>query len=246
MKRNLLVLVMTVIVCAVGAQWLRREPVGEDKRWTALRLDMVDGLERLWNTRGHQVELLPAEGGVQARVQPVLPQGTSQRQAQWNYPFLRFLARRHQEPVLRGLSLVGLPEAAQLENIPRPYATGGSIEAHLEMRRRRSQAWLDETVGKGNGLALLDGEVVEVPQPVVPGSQSHYVMPRDRFAKRAPIQGEQARVPIVRPEYSIVLVVVLNGRVEGAEKKMSQLAQLEAMLGLSLEGRDSRRVVVLP
>ena len=243
MRRNLLVLVVVVLVCAVGAQWLR--PAGQDKQWTALRLDMVDGLERLWNTRGHQVELLPSEGGVQASVQVVLPENTSPRQQQWNYPFLRYVAERDREPVLRGLTLLGLPEIRLEETSPQPYATGGSVEARLELMRRRAQGWLDNTVGKGNGLALIDGEVRQVSQPNTPGGDNHYVMPRERFAKRAP-QGEQARVPIVRPEYTTLLVLVINGRAEGAEARMSALPQLEAMMGLDLGRRDSRRVVVLP
>ncbi|MBN9414206.1 MAG: hypothetical protein J0I12_02150 [Candidatus Eremiobacteraeota bacterium] len=247
MKKNLLVLVLVVVVCAVGAQWLRQGGQGQDPQWTALRLDMIDGLERLWNTRGHQVELLPSEGGVQASVQVVLPENTSPRQQQWNYPFLRYVSERHREPMLRGLTLVGLPETRVQESSPQPYATGGSIEARVELMRRRAQGWLDNTVGEGNGLALLDGEVKEVPQPIVPGGENRYVMPRDRLEKRVRIpQGEQARGPIVRTEYSLVLVLVINGRAEGAEAKMTALPQLEAMMGLDLGRRDSRRVVVLP
>jgi hypothetical protein len=251
LKKNLLVLVAVLITCALGAQLLRKSPAGEDPQWSALRLDMIDGLERLWNTRGHQVELLPAEGGVNASVQVVIPAGTSERQQQWNQPFLHFVAQRHGTPLLKGLSLPGLsaeatPSAsASMDNsIRRPYAGGASVDRHLILVRRQAQSWLDSNLGKGNGLALVDGEMHNVPQFDPHARERHYLMPRDRASKRGPSHAEVA--PIMLPEYTTVLVVVLNGRAEGAEAKLSRLPELEQALRLDLSGRDSRRLVVLP
>lgn len=253
MKRNLLALALVAIVCALAAQFLRQG--GQSKQWTALRLDMVAALERLWNTRGHEVELLPDGPGVKAAVRVALPQGCTPRQQQWNYPFLRYVAQRNAAPVLHGLTLSSslgpLPETqpdgeAQAAR-PRPYSGAGSVETHLELVRRQAQAWLEATVGTGNGLALVDGDSRQISRPFAPGSQNHYIRPR--------VEGESSRArrvegappqQIMQMEYSLVLVLVINGRAPGAEAKLSRLPELEQSLQLKLDGRDSRRVVVLP
>ncbi len=255
LKKNLLVLALVAIVCALGAQFLRGG--GQSKDWTALRVDMVDALERFWNTRGHQVELLPNEKGVNASAMVVLPQGCSPRQQQWNYPLLRYVAQRNATPVLHSLSLTTslgpLPEtASQAETqgaVPQqPYASGGSIDTHLELVRRQAQAWLDSVVGSGNALALVDGDSRQVSLPQAPGSQNHYMRARDRSesARARRSTNEVAPQPIMLNEYTTVLVLVINGRAEGAEAKLSRLPELEQSLQLKLDGRDSRRVVVLP
>lgn len=255
MKRNLLALVMVAIVCALAAQFLRQG--GQNKDWTALRVDMVDALERFWNTRGHQVELLPHDKGVNVSAQVVLPQDCNARQQQWNYPLLRYVAQRNATPVLHGLSLTTsqglLPEMASPGEaqgaMRRPYSSGGSSETHLELVRRQAQAWLDGLVGPGNGLALVDGDSRQVPQPLPRRSENHYIRPRQEVEGRRAPASESARAvsqPIVLTEYTTVLVLVINGRAEGAEAKLSRLPELEQSLQLQLDGRDSRRVVVLP
>ncbi len=247
MKKNLLTLVLVAIACAVAAQYLRQG--GQNKEWTALRVDMVDALERFWNTRGHQVELLPADKGVTARVQVILPANISERQQQWNFPVLRFVARRHRTPELLGLS-VSTPQGALQEAgpsqgssqgaVPRqPYAPGGdSVEAHLELVQRQAQAWLDGVVGAGNALALVDGSSSQVAQPIAPGVEAHFLQAREKFeGKRAPSSDNSSIAPqIMTTQYTTILVVVANGRVEGVEAKLNRLPELG----------DSRRLVMLP
>lgn len=226
MKRNLLALALVAIVCALAAQFLRQS--GQSKEWMALRVDMVDALERLWNTRGHQVELLPDGKGVNVSAQVVLPPDCSPRQQQWNYPLLHYVAQHNGAPLLHGLVLHS--SLGSLQEMPSPgIATGGALEARLELVRRQAQAWLDGRIGPGNALALVDGE-----------SESHFVRAREEGrSKREVAQPFQA-------EYSTVLVLVINGRAAGAEAKLSRLPELEQALRLQLGERDSRRVVVLP
>lgn len=246
-------LALVAIVCALAAQFLRQG--GQNKEWTALRVDMVDALERFWNTRGHQVELLPGDGGVKVSAQVVLPPDCPSRQQNWNYPLLRYVAQRNVTPVLQGLSLSSslgpLPETTTESEAPRamrrPYANGASIENHLELVRRQAQAWLDGVVGPGNALALVDGEAREVSRPIPSGSENHFIRAREEGeGQRARRVDSSAPVQIVPSEVRTVLVLVINGRAEGAEAKLSRLPELEQTLQLQLNGRDSRRVVVLP
>jgi len=255
LKKNLLALVLVAIVCAIAAQYLRQG--GQNKEWTALRVDMVDALERFWNTRGHQVELLPADKGVTARVQVVMPADTNGRQQQWNFPVLRFVAQRNRTPELVGLSL-STPQGALQEAGPQgasqgavpavPYAGGESVEAHLELVQRQAQAWLDGVVGAGNSLALVDGSSRQVAQPVAPGVEAHYLRAREESeGKRAPSSDNSSIAPqVVTTKYTTILVVVANGRAEGVEAKLSRLPELESSLQLKLNQGDSRRLVVLP
>lgn len=255
LKKNLLILVLVAIVCALAAQYLRQG--GPNKEWTALRTDMVDALERFWNTRGHQAELLPADKGVHVNVQVVMPADTSARQQQWNFPLLRYVAQRNGTPAMVGLS-VATPQGPLAESgsssrdaqgaAPRPYATGGeSIETHLELVRRQAQAWLDSAVGAGNALALVDGTSRQVAQPVTPGGEAHYIRPREAARRRGSESSNSVVAPqIFTTEYTTVLVLVVNGRAEGVEAKLSRLPELEQALHLNLSGGDSRRVVMLP
>jgi len=259
-KKNLLALVMIAIVCALASQLLRQS--GEKKEWAALRLDMTDALDRVWGTHGSKVELLPAEGGVTAAVQVVMPQGNvSPRQQQWNFPLLRFVAQRNAQPQLRGLAISELntqrailevsdsaaPGAAPIE----PYARGKvSNETHLQLVQRQAQSWLDGVLGSGNALALVDGSSRELPNELpVPGSENHYLMPRERQAR--PRESEAARAvdsaapqQQLRTEYTTVLLVVVNGRAEGVNEKVGRISELTGVL--QLQQRDSQRVVTLP
>lgn len=272
MKKNLLALVMIAIVCALASQLLRQG--GEKKEWIALRRDITDALDRFWGTQGNQVELLPAEQGVTASVKVVLPAGNvSPRQQQWNFPLLRFVAQRNGQPQLRGLAINELTnQRAILESAefaapsaaPRePYARGNiSNEAHLQLMQRQAQSWLDGVLGTGNGLALVDGSSQDLPLSLpVQGTENHYLMPRDRGASRraprnpqensfeaAPRQSqEQQQVrQATRTEYTTILVVVVNGRAEGVQAKLGQLPELNTLLQLKVDQRDSQRVVVLP
>ena len=253
MKKNLLALVLVAIVCAVAAQYLRTG--GQNKEWTALRVDAVDALERFWNTRGHQVELLPADKGVNLKVQVVLPPDTNARRQNWNFPLLRFVAQRHPEPVVRGLSLLTpqgpLSETPSQDNVsgavPRqPYAGEASLETRLELVRRQAQGWLDGNVGAGNALALVDGDERQVALPTLPGSEAHFIRARkESEGKRAPSSNESAIAPQVsRTEYTTLLVVVLNGKADAP--KFQRLPELYTTLQLNLDRGDSRRVVELP
>jgi hypothetical protein len=233
---------------------------------------MTDALDRFWGTQGNQVELLPADQGVTASVKVVLPAGNvSPRQQQWNFPLLRFVAQRNGQPQLRGLAINELTnQRAILESAdqavpsaapPEPYARGNiSNEAHLQLMQRQAQSWLDGLLGTGNGLALVDGSSQDLPVALpVRGMENHYLMPRDRGASRraprnpqensfeaAPKQREEQARQTFRTEYTTILVVVVNGRAEGAQAKLGQLPELNTLLQLKVDQRDSQRVVVLP
>ena len=260
MKKNLLALVMIAIVCALASQLLRQS--GEKKEWTALRLDMTDALDRFWGTHGNLVELLPADQGVTATVKVVLPQGNvSPRQQQWNFPLLRFVAQRNSQPQLRGLAisefnsqraiLESADQAVPGEGPPEPYARGNiSNEAHLQLMQRQAQSWLDNVLGAGNGLALVDGNSRELPNELpVRGTENHYLMPREKQARRPNTENSMEAAPPqehFRTEYTTILVVVVNGRAEGVQAKLNRLPELNSLLQLKINERDSQRLVVLP
>ena len=259
MKKNLLALILIAIVCALASQLLRQS--GEKKEWTALRLDMTEALDRFWGTHGNLVELLPADQGVTATVRVVLPQGNvSPRQQQWNFPLLRFVAQRNSQPQLRGLAISELntqraiveeESSSPASAVPQqPYARGNiSNEAHLQLMQRQAQSWLDGQLGTGNGLALVDGSSREIPNELpVRGTENHYLMPRDRGARRRSENSMEAAPQQQRfqTEYTTILVIVVNGRAEGVQAKLAQLPELNTLLQLKVEQRDGQRVVVLP
>jgi len=166
------------------------------------------------------------------------------------------VAERNRTPVVLGLSLstpsgplmqAAYPGAESAEANRSPYSSPGSIETRLELVRRQAQAWLDGTLGAGQGLALVDGDVRQLPQVVQPGVENHFIRARDESeGKRAPNPNDSAIKQILKPEYSTVLVLVGNGRAGGVQAKLSRLPELEQTLQLKLDGRDSRRMVVLP
>lgn len=259
MKKNLLALVLIMLACALATQWPR---LANQK----LRNELGESLERLWAKPGQTVELLSAPGGVDARVLAVLPADCTARQDQWNFQVLRFVSQRYGDPKLLRISLSDRDSKRNIEeqasssvseskdqnrveskarSAPGPLENAN--EAHLELIRRQAQAWLDQKLGPGNGLALVDGTAKVDNQPLYEdATDRHYLRarPEESERKEAPSVEANSVVPAVTTTtFTTRLVLVVNGRAPGADKFDS--SELSTQLGM-VSGRDEVRVVILP
>lgn len=242
MKKNLLALGLIVLACAMAAIW----PALANQK---LRREMVDGLEQLWKQPGQLVELRASSGGVDAEVRVVFPANTPLRQQQWSFPLLRFISRRYGEPRLEKISLRardGGNEIQEQENPPVPESPLESAnQSHMELIRRQAQAWLDQKLGVGHGLALVDGTArVESLPTTQPGEERHYLMSRpegktENRAMRLPSYDETQ--PLTTTRFTTRLVLVVDGRTPEANQLPT--ADLNQTLGLASE---EIRMLVLP
>jgi hypothetical protein len=261
LRKNLLALVVIVLACALATQWPR---LANQK----LRNELSDSLERLWNQPGQAVELLATSGGVDAQVQAVLPSDCSARQDQWNFQVLRFVSRRYGDPKLLHITLsdrdskrsieerssesMAASESKSQDRSEGLRGPGESAnEAHLELIRRQAQAWLDQNLGPGNGLALVDGtaKIENLPNDKE-GAERHYLLRRPKGeseGKSAPtLDTANSVAPVLTStSFTTRLVLLVNGRIPEADKKISNTSELSAELGM-VSGRDEVKVVLLP
>lgn len=176
MRKNLLVLLGLLVFCAFAARSLR---TGEEERIVLAR-EMTTALELLWNTRGHQVELDPVPGGLQARVRVSFPEKTTAQRKQWNFSLIHFVALRRSRFSLKVLEIADAvtgkplePASSRSATSDRPYAGGGNDLDRAEIVRREAQSWLDAQVGSNRALALVECVSTRIPS-VSPGSTVHY------------------------------------------------------------------------
>lgn len=176
MKKNLVILCGLLILCAVAARYLATQKEAR----IVLAQELTTALELLWNTRGHQVELDPVSGGLQARVRVSLPEKTTAQRKQWNFSLIHFVAQRRSSIPLNRVELVDAdtgkpvePVNRRLATSSRPYAGEGNDLDRAEIVRREAQSWLDGQVGSNRALALVDCLSTRVPSRS-PGATVHY------------------------------------------------------------------------
>jgi len=199
MKKNMIALAVLLVLVAVAAQFTRQG--GKKSEWVALEHDMQASLEALWQQPGQKAELMPAQGGPTAVVTVRMP---PQAKGSWNFAFLDFVAARHPAVQLKGMDirdgLSGNPIAAEAasptENslsVAQPDLADSGRRA--ELLRRQAQAVVDQQVGAGQGLVLLEVREIAAPvsvesnsgRPNNPGSAHSFEAPPES-------QGKSARV----------------------------------------------------
>ena len=172
MKQNLWTLLGLIVLVAVAVQFSRGG--AKKAEWVALERDLQASLELLWQQPGQKAELVPAEGGPMALVTVRMP---PQAKASWNVPFLHFVATRHPEVHLKRLdlrdALSGNPIASEdfssvgnwfLQSGP----SSGDSQRRAELLRRQGQSVVDEQLGAGQGLVLVDLHQVAATESRVP------------------------------------------------------------------------------
>lgn len=242
MKKNLLALGLILLACALAAVW----PGLANQK---LRREMIEALQQLYQEPGQMVELRASPDGVEAEVVLLLPPNTTPRQQQWSFPLLRFISRRYGDPRLGKISLRLRDGGTEIQEQGEPSVPESSLESanqsHLELVRRQAQAWLDQKLGVGHGLALVDGtarlETLPSNQEV---EERHYLMPRpegqsENRARRLPSYDETQ--PITTTRFNTRLVLVVDGRAPEASKLPT--TDLNQALGLTSQ---EIRVLVLP
>ena len=191
MKKNLIALAVLVVLVAVAAQFTRQG--GKKPEWVALERDMEACLQVFWQQSGQKAELIPGAGGPMALVTVRMP---PQAKARWNYPFLKFVVARHPAVQLQGMEvrdgLNGNPIAAEdarsAENsLSLRGPDSGEPGRRAELLGRQGQAVVDEQLGAGQGLFLVDVQEVASPVSAAP------VNPEPAFERAAPEpQGKSA------------------------------------------------------
>ena len=236
---NLPILLIVIAAVAITAQLTRQS--GEKPEWKLLRQDMVSSLTSLWQQPGHQVELVPAGGGDNARVSVSMPRGLRLRQQRWNHPFLRFVAARHPAVALQNLNVTEggtdrlVPETAMaglLADRVAPRVNFDDEEERLcQLTARQLSSALQRKLGTGRELVLVDAQLARSSR-----EEAGYGGEGDLLARRA--AGAVAQPISTRVLVTEICVVVDHEVSPGDWEKF----QAENSLG----GGVNFRVVTLP
>ena len=150
-NHNFPILLVILVLVAALAQFLRLSPAHGQ---IAIRQDLEKSLQLLWDREGQRVELTPT--GLRATVS--MPPNVTTRQQRWNYPFLRFVARRH--PALK-LNKLQVFDGSSQRAVPEMVGSGilaefdGQENISLFISRRLT-AELEVVAGQGRALVLAD------------------------------------------------------------------------------------------
>jgi len=155
-NNNFPILLAVIVLVALAAQFMRPS---HDQSQLAMRRDLEKSLQLLWDRENQQVEITAS--GLRATVS--MPAEVSPRQQRWNYPFLRFVARRHPDLNLQTLEVIDassrrpIPEVAMSGMLAEVQAPRGDSPENVSLLTgRRLTMELEVVAGQGRALVLVD------------------------------------------------------------------------------------------
>ena len=204
-NHNLPILLIVIVIVAVMAQFNRHS--GEKPELAAMRQDMLASLQLLWEQPGSQVELVPAGERINVQATVAMPPNLRPRQQRWNYPFLRFVALRHPAVTLQTLEVIDGSTHNSISEVAlnglradrvAPRFNNDDAEGMSQMTARQIGSSLDQLIGSGQGLVLVDTELGKSSR-----ESMRYGAPEQRLLAKRAYPSPQDR--IVRVDVCIVL-----------------------------------------
>lgn len=191
---NHIIVLVLLVISACLAEYFMRSPAALESGPAALRIDMIDSLNRFWGTKQNQVELTGPAPALETQVRVAVAPGTSVRMKGWTFPLLRFVANRHPDVKLQGLSVTesssgqpvsetlpdqagGAPAMSRAQQAPAFAEVGYYEVAKSELLRRTGQSVLDRDLGQGASLLLVDVTAQGGPAAVQPAPAQDRVDP---------------------------------------------------------------------
>lgn len=162
---NYIVILVVVVISALLAKGFLK-PAQVDPL-TRLGGDVKHCLDGFWGHGNSQVQAMGTPAGATLMVDPALPPATRLRQQAWTHPLVLFVASRHSAVQVAQVEIKGVAAKGEAHygdsNGGRRAHPGSAFsdpahfeEARSEVLRRNTQLQLDEFLGQGKALVLVD------------------------------------------------------------------------------------------
>lgn len=259
---NYIVIVLVVVISALLAKgFLKPAQVDPLSR---LGADVKHCLDGFWGHDRSQVQMTPEPTTL--LVDAALPPGTRPRQQGWTHPLVGFIVARHPGVQVAQIEVQGVAaksEAHSMESLEGRRGSAFSDPAHFEearseVLRRNTQLQMDQVLGAGSALVLVDvvsGDLStvaappsEVEAPSLPRAP-HGLAPRDNRFEAAPSRSRRPsdNSKVVNPRAQPQVAQIHARIVFRQADRVAEAMQMARGLLEIQEGRgDTFREFVLP